>query len=520
MNRLSVETCKTSNTLLQLAAKNDIDGFSKLLNRASISVDQVVLWYVCQKGSKQVVRVKRTPLMVASMYASLYVLRKILSLSRCDVNRSTGDDQTTALHCAASSGSLNVVVAVKLLLAKGADPNLMVANCLRPVDMIVDSPEYPALKHALQEILGLKDGVLPMKLNFESKREKGTCRSGDLCKYAHGIFECWMHPDKYRTRFCDHGTGCKRYACFFAHNEEELRHVKSPSPSGIGMLNWQVSPGSNLHARLFPDQSMFSPKNNLSVFNQFQSMSPQSVEAISPMRARGLNLAPDYQHVQPQVRSLSIQELGSTSVDPSRWGSSSREPDLVVNKKELDLSWIQSSSLSDQSSSRNNWSVLNQLQQQQKMLSPFNVNFSPKNTPFGIQSTSSRSVEAISAMSGTRFLKKDHENQHPQELRSLSSNPNFPWVAPVVNKTPHEVKKGAVYDGDGPNLKNELEQLDEAAFVDKYLSRLGHAEIANHLQPGHHYQCEPEFSSSLQPLLLGDFGSTLPLGHIRVGYYK
>ncbi|GKF58849.1 hypothetical protein Tco_0172386, partial [Tanacetum coccineum] len=75
MKRLTVVSCKTSDTLLELAAKNDIDGFTKLLNRDSISVDQVGL--------------------------CLHVLRKILSLSRRDVNRSTGDDQTTALHCAA-----------------------------------------------------------------------------------------------------------------------------------------------------------------------------------------------------------------------------------------------------------------------------------------------------------------------------------------------------------------------------------------------------------------------------------
>nr|GFC42122.1 hypothetical protein [Tanacetum cinerariifolium] len=236
--------------------------------------------YVCQKGPKQDVHDKRTPLMVAAVYGSLDVLIKILSLSRRDVNRSTGDDQTTALH----------FEVVKLLLAKGADPNLMDANCLRPVDMIVDSPEYPDLKHVLHEILGLKDGVLHMKLNFESKREyhvdpslpkiknstysdefmmysfkvvpcshvhfhiweecpffhpgesarrrdprkypyscvpcpkfrKGTCRSGDLCEYAHGTFEWWMHPAKYRTRLCNYGTGCNRNVCFFAHDQEEL----------------------------------------------------------------------------------------------------------------------------------------------------------------------------------------------------------------------------------------------------------------------------------------------------------
>ncbi|GJY00639.1 hypothetical protein Tco_0357657 [Tanacetum coccineum] len=44
------------------------------------------------------------------------------------------------------------------------------------------------------------------------------------------------------------------------------------------------------------------------------------------------------------------------------------------------------------------------------------------------------------------------------------AEPNFPWVQSLVNETPHEVKEGAVYDGDGPNLKNELEQMDEAIF--------------------------------------------------------
>ncbi|GJY18485.1 hypothetical protein Tco_0389976 [Tanacetum coccineum] len=104
----------------------------------------------------------------------------------------------------------------------------------------------------------------------------------------------------------------------------------------------------------------------------------------------------------------------------------------------------------------------------------------------------SRSLEAISPMSGTRVLKVAHDNQNQQELRRLSSSergsnlvdpwsergsssrkpdwavdkaePNFPCVQALVNETPHEVKEGAVYDGDGSNLKNELEQMDEAIF--------------------------------------------------------
>ncbi|CAA6662886.1 unnamed protein product [Spirodela intermedia] len=39
---------------------------------------------------------------------------------------------------------------------------------------------------------------------------KGACRRGDLCEYAHGVFECWLHPAQYRTRLCKDGTGCTR----------------------------------------------------------------------------------------------------------------------------------------------------------------------------------------------------------------------------------------------------------------------------------------------------------------------
>lgn len=32
--------------------------------------------------------------------------------------------------------------------------------------------------------------------------QTGTCSRGDLCPYAHGVFECWLHPSKYKTQVC------------------------------------------------------------------------------------------------------------------------------------------------------------------------------------------------------------------------------------------------------------------------------------------------------------------------------
>lgn len=55
-------------------------------------------------------------------------------------------------------------------------------------------------------------------------RKSGCCRRGDACPFAHGVFECWLHPSRYRTQLCTDGTSCRRRVCFFAHVESELRH--------------------------------------------------------------------------------------------------------------------------------------------------------------------------------------------------------------------------------------------------------------------------------------------------------
>lgn len=51
----------------------------------------------------------------------------------------------------------------------------------------------------------------------------GSCPKGDFCEFAHGVFEYWLHPARYRTRACNAGRFCQRKVCFFAHSPEELR---------------------------------------------------------------------------------------------------------------------------------------------------------------------------------------------------------------------------------------------------------------------------------------------------------
>ncbi|KZV37212.1 zinc finger CCCH domain-containing protein 23 [Dorcoceras hygrometricum] len=63
---------------------------------------------------------------------------------------------------------------------------------------------------------------------------KGTCSRGDSCEYAHGVFECWLHPARYRTQPCKDGIHCRRRVCFFAHTLEQLRvlpYTTSPDAS-------------------------------------------------------------------------------------------------------------------------------------------------------------------------------------------------------------------------------------------------------------------------------------------------
>ncbi|CAL4895344.1 unnamed protein product [Urochloa decumbens] len=68
---------------------------------------------------------------------------------------------------------------------------------------------------------------------------KGGCKRGDSCEFAHGVFECWLHPARYRTQPCKDGTACRRRVCFFAHTPDQLRVLPPPtqsssSPRGSG----------------------------------------------------------------------------------------------------------------------------------------------------------------------------------------------------------------------------------------------------------------------------------------------
>ncbi|KAK6937134.1 hypothetical protein RJ641_034164 [Dillenia turbinata] len=58
--------------------------------------------------------------------------------------------------------------------------------------------------------------------------KKGTCWRGDMCDYAHRVFECLLHPTQYKTRLCKDGTSCMHHVCFFDYTMRELWPHRSP----------------------------------------------------------------------------------------------------------------------------------------------------------------------------------------------------------------------------------------------------------------------------------------------------
>ncbi|XVF89132.1 hypothetical protein PTKIN_Ptkin19aG0105900 [Pterospermum kingtungense] len=123
---------------------------------------------------------------------------------------------------------------------------------------------------------------------------KGSCKKGDSCEFAHGVFECWLHPARYRTQPCKDGTSCKRRVCFFAHTPEQLRVLPQQSPRGNGSGSGDMDyVGSPIRHRLdfvsSPTSILTSPP--LSPPSESPPMSPSgSFNSVSELAASMRNL--------------------------------------------------------------------------------------------------------------------------------------------------------------------------------------------------------------------------------------
>ncbi|KAG7574552.1 Ankyrin repeat-containing domain [Arabidopsis suecica] len=577
MNHLTVETEDTFASLLELAANNDVEGVRLSIERDPSCVDEAGLWYGRQKGSKAMVNDQRTPLMVAATYGSIDVIKLIVSLTDANVNRACGNDQTTALHCAASGGAVNAIQVVKLLLAAGADLNLLDAEGQRAGDVIVVPPKLEGVKLMLQELLSADGSSTaernlrvvtnapnrssspshsptgenggsgsgsplgsPFKLkSTDFKKEypvdpslpdiknsiyatdefrmysfkvrpcsrayshdwtecpfvhpgenarrrdprkfhyscvpcpdfrKGACRRGDMCEYAHGVFECWLHPAQYRTRLCKDGTSCARRVCFFAHTPEELRPlyastgsaVPSPrsnadyaaalsllpgSPSGVSVMS-PLSPSAAGNG--MSHSNMAWPQPNVPALH-LPGSNLQSSRLRSSLNARDIptdefNMLADYEQQQLlNEYSNSLSRSGRMKSMPP-----SNLEDLFSAEGSSSPRFTDSALASAVFSPTHKSAVFNQFQQQQQqqqsMLSPINTSFSsPKSVDHSLFSSGGRMsprnvVEPISPMSSrvsmlAQCVKQQQQQQQQQQqhqFRSLSSRELRTNSSPVV----------------------------------------------------------------------------------------
>nr|KYP64336.1 Zinc finger CCCH domain-containing protein 24 [Cajanus cajan] len=483
MKNLTVHTEDSFSCLLELASNNDFEDFKLALDRDASLINEVGIWYVRQIGSKQIVLEHRTPLMVAATYGSIDVLKLVLSFPEADVNFSCGTDRSTALHCAASGVSIissSPESAAHLSPENGLPSSPTVSKFTdTSVYSISEKKEYPidpslpdiknsiyatdefrmfsfkvrpcsrAYSHDWTECPFVHPGENarrrdPRKFHYSCVPcpdfRKGACRRGDMCEYAHGVFECWLHPAQYRTRLCKDGTSCNRRVCFFAHTTEELRPlyvstgsaVPSPRSSAstpnvmdmaAAMSMFPGSPSSISSMSQSPFAQPMSPSTN-GISHSSTAWSQPNVPALhlpgsnihtsrlrSSLNARDmtpedLDMLRDFdgqQHLLNDLGCFSQPRPGAISV--SRSGRSKTL--TPSNLDDLFSAEISSSPRYSDPAAASVFSpthksaILNQFQQLQSSMSP-------------------RSMEPISPM-GSRLSAFAQREKQQQQLRSLSS---------------------------------------------------------------------------------------------------
>ncbi|RWW26697.1 hypothetical protein GW17_00008904 [Ensete ventricosum] len=559
MNHLTVETDDFSSSLLELAANDDVDAFRQSLDRDPSAINEAGLWYSRRKGSKQMMLEHRTPLMVAATYGSLDVLKLIVSLPSVDVNRVSGPDNATALHCAASGGSSDAVDAVKILLAAGADPTLVDANGNLAADVIVAPPrlpdpdeegspsarstsspptaKYPDLTVTVSEkkeypvdptLPDIKNSIYatdefrmfsfkirpcsrayshdwtecpfahpgenarrrdPRKYHYSCVPcpdfRKGSCRRGDMCEYAHGVFESWLHPAQYRTRICKDGTSCARRVCFFAHRDDELRPlymstgsaVSSPRAStasvemaaALGFMPGSpssVSAGIRLRSSLsaremsLDDQLVMSEFDKQQLLNDLCQSRLSSSTANHSVRTKAMNPS--------NLDDLFSAEITSSPSLLSPINTGSMEPVSPLSSRLAVLSQRERQQQTLRSLSSRDFGPISS----QILDSPTNLSWSKWASPSGAPDWGVNGEELGLLRRSSSF-----------ELRGTGDEPDLSWVHSLVRDTPPEKMVSAAMAPAGPsdlpatgvessNSQGEMDGHDQAVVLGAWLDNM------------------------------------------------
>ncbi|GLT45450.1 hypothetical protein SLA2020_192810 [Shorea laevis] len=146
----------------------------------------------------------------------------------------------------------------------------------------------------------------PMKYHYSCvpcpEFRRGSCGRGDNCEYAHGIFECWLHPAQYRTRLCKDEANCTRRVCFFAHKLEELRPLYASTGSAMpSPRSYSAASASSL------DMDSISP---LTLGPPSVMLPPSSTPHLTPTGASSPMGGTMWQN-QPNITPPTLQLPGS-----------------------------------------------------------------------------------------------------------------------------------------------------------------------------------------------------------------
>ncbi|CAO2837331.1 unnamed protein product [Amaranthus hypochondriacus] len=242
---------------------------------------------------------------------------------------------------------------------------------------------------------------------------KGTCRRGDMCEYAHGVFECWLHPAQYRTRLCKDGTSCNRRVCFFAHLPEELRPLYASTGSAV------PSPRSMASAAAVMDMA--------AALNLFPG-SPSAAAAMSPSpftppfspSGNGIPHSTGWQQQNIPTLHLPGSNVQANNLQTSRLRSSLNARDIPAEE----FSILQDLEL-EQRHALNNMSCFGNLSARSKTMAPSNLD-----DLFSAEISSPRYPDPLGASSVFSPSHKSAIFNHLQHQQSMLSPINTKTFSP------------------------------------------------------------------------------------------
>ncbi|KAG6494803.1 hypothetical protein ZIOFF_042564 [Zingiber officinale] len=157
---------------------------------------------------------------------------------------------------------------------------------------------------------------------------KGGCKRGDACEFAHGVFECWLHPARYRTQPCKDGTACRRRVCFFAHTADQLRvlsqqqqqQMTPTKPASVGIESYDGSPLRQIAVENYITNQRLSSSPTSTLMSSPLS-APSDSPPASPNTAAFLRASwPPGTSINDVVASLRQLQISKANSLPSSWG--------------------------------------------------------------------------------------------------------------------------------------------------------------------------------------------------------